>query len=69
MTEKRTYSHEGPTCPYCGHVMTPDEGYFHDEHRYTEQECPECEKAYSVEVNNWTSWGCRPKEPKQEAVR
>jgi hypothetical protein len=49
--------------------MTPDEGYFHDEHRYTEQECPECEKAYSVEVNNWTSWACRPKEPKQEAVR
>lgn len=64
MRKVRTYSTHGPECPYCGNVITPDDGFYHDEDRYTEQDCPECEKTFSVEVTNWTSWACEPKEPK-----
>lgn len=61
-----TYSTEGPECPYCGCRITPDEGFYHDENRCTELDCPDCDKTFSVEVNNWTSWRCTPKETTTE---
>lgn len=58
----RTYSTEGPQCPYCGDRITPDEGIYYDENRYTEDSCPSCEKKFKVEVNNSTSWSCQQME-------
>lgn len=48
----------GPTCPYCGHILKADEELYYDEHRYTEQSCPACDKRFSIQVRlqaNWTS--------------
>lgn len=58
--EKYTYSTSGPKCPYCGFQITPDEGFYYDENKYTEETCGECEKKFSVSVYNSTSWTCEP---------
>lgn len=58
LSATRTYSTDGPECPYCGRKYTPDEAHYYDEARYTEQECDECEKTFKVEVYNSTSWTC-----------
>ena len=54
----RTYSTNGPTCPYCGRMFTPDEGFYYDAARYREQDCDECGKTFSVEVHHSTAWTC-----------
>lgn len=56
----KTYSTEGPRCPYCGFQFTPDEPHYFDEMGYTEQDCPDCEKKFSVSVFTQTSWTCVP---------
>lgn len=58
-----TYSSEGPECPYCGFVFTPDEGHYFDENRYTEDTCPECEKKFKVEVFHRVTWSCEVIDP------
>jgi hypothetical protein len=62
---RRTYSTEGPQCPYCGRQFTADEGHYFDDNRYTEDECDECGKKFTVEVNHRTSWACQPIEEKK----
>lgn len=61
MVEKETYSTSGPVCPYCGYQITPDEGFYFDETRYTSDECPECEKKFQVSVDHEVTWTCEPK--------
>lgn len=54
-----TYSIHGPECPYCGHTQQPDDpGFYND--NYDTDECPKCEKSYSVSVYHSTSWTCEP---------
>ena len=55
-----TYSTEGPKCPHCGSQFTADESFFYDETGYTEDECPDCGKKFSVSVCIETSWTCAP---------
>lgn len=57
-----TYSTDGPTCPHCGNVETPDEGFYYDEDT-TELDCGECSRRYAVSVFNSTSWTTRAEEP------
>lgn len=44
---------EGPTCPHCGHVITPDDGSYYDERNYTEDEGG---KRFAVSVCLMASW-------------
>jgi DNA-directed RNA polymerase subunit RPC12/RpoP len=60
MTLLKTYSTEGPRCPYCSSQFTADEGCYYDESNYTEQECDECGKTFNVSVYTQTSWICTP---------
>lgn len=53
-----TYSTEGPTCPHCGRVYTPDESHYFDESGYTQDECDGCGKPFTVAVCISTSWTC-----------
>ena len=62
MTDNYTWSSDGPTCPYCGYEITPDDGFYYNEMRYISETCPECEKEYDVEVYTETSWRCSKKE-------
>lgn len=50
-----TISTEGPTCPYCRLTITPDEAFFFSD-RYSEQECPDCERKFKVEYHRRDSW-------------
>lgn len=63
LREGRTYSKNGPECPKCGFTLTPDEGCYYDENRYTEETCQECGTAFKVEVFHSTSWTCTVPEP------
>lgn len=63
LSADRTYSHEGPECPYCGRKYTPDDPYYYDEAHYTRQECDDCGKVFAVEVYHSTSWTCDAIEP------
>ena len=59
MTEPReTYSIYGPQCPKCGFTFTTDEPFYFNEQNYTEDECPECDTTFKVEVYHSTSWTC-----------
>lgn len=53
-----TYSDEGPKCPYCGNQFIADEPLYYDEYKYTEEECPNCNKIFDVEVYTSTTWTC-----------
>jgi hypothetical protein len=55
-----TYSSEGPQCPYCGRQFTADEGHYFDESNYTEDDCDECGKKFSVSVHTSVAWACTP---------
>ena len=57
-----TYSSDGPECPMCGFTFTPDEPFYFDEKIYTEDECPQCETKFCVEVFHSISWTCTLKE-------
>src|SRR6185437_13304225 len=57
MSDKRTYSEEGPQCPHCGRQFTADDGAYY-QNEYTEDDCDECGKKFSVEVCQTTSWSC-----------
>jgi predicted RNA-binding Zn-ribbon protein involved in translation (DUF1610 family) len=54
------HSDEGPQCPHCNCVITPDENHYYDEQRYIQDECPECGKMFSVRVEVQVSWICAP---------
>jgi ribosomal protein L37AE/L43A len=58
LRENETFSSHGPECPKCGFTFTPDDSIYYDENRYTEDECPECETKFRVEVYTSTSWTC-----------
>lgn len=60
------HSDEGPQCPYCNCVITPDDNLYYDEHRYTQDKCPECGKIFSVRVDVQVSWICAPIEGKEK---
>jgi ribosomal protein L37AE/L43A len=53
-----TYSDKGPQCPYCGNQFTADDSFYYDESKYTEEECPSCEKTFDVSVYTSTTWTC-----------
>jgi hypothetical protein len=53
----RTYSTEGPICPYCACGITPDDPFFYDD-LSTELECEECGKTFAMEVQHSTAWAC-----------
>ena len=60
--EDYTISTDGPTCPYCGFAFTPDDNCYY-EYSYDEDECPECNKKFRVEVEietTWTTFVCVP---------
>jgi len=52
---KTFYNTDGPQCPYCGNVETPDEQFYYDPDTTTIQ-CGNCEKVYRVEVQHETTW-------------
>lgn len=58
LSATRTYSHDGPICPYCGRKFVPDDPAYYDEQRYIEQNCDDCYKTFKVEVYHSTSWTC-----------
>lgn len=58
LSSTETYSSEGPQCPYCGRQYTADEPGFYDEQRYTEEDCDNCGRKFSVSVNHSTTWTC-----------
>ena len=58
ISSTETYSTEGPQCPHCGIRITADEGFYYDENRYTEDECPDCDKKFKIEVHTSTTWTC-----------
>lgn len=49
-------SNNGPVCPKCGFRFTPDENYYFDGIRYTEDECAECGTRFKVEVEHEVVW-------------
>jgi hypothetical protein len=53
-----TYSSEGPQCPHCGRQFTADEPHYYDEMNYTEDDCDECGKKFSVNVCMSIAWSC-----------
>lgn len=55
-----SYSTDGPKCPHCENVITPDEAHYFDENRYTQDECGQCGKKFNVEVHTHVSWRCTP---------
>jgi hypothetical protein len=57
-----TYSTDGPICPYCGTLCTPDESWFYDE-MHTQFECDSCGKASDMRIYNSTSWACSTVKP------
>jgi hypothetical protein len=58
MSKLRTYSTDGPICPYCGRQFTPDDPSYYDQHQMTELECNNCRGTFSVEVAHSVSWAC-----------
>ncbi|MBC7168765.1 hypothetical protein [Phenylobacterium sp.] len=58
-----TYETDGPRCPYCGFLHTPDEPFYYDEDTTT-LECGKCDREFAMRVYTSTSWSC---EPLQEA--
>lgn len=57
---ERTYSTDGPKCPYCARQYTADEPHYFDENNYTEEDCDDCGKKFEVRVYTSTSWTCDP---------
>ncbi len=55
-----TYSTEGPCCPYCLRQFTADDPGYYDEMNYTQDECDECGKTFSVSVHVSIAWSCDP---------
>lgn len=54
--DTETYSTDGPTCPYCGHVSNPSEEpscYSEDNDEWT---CESCGEDYQLEVYVRHSW-------------
>lgn len=45
------YRKDGPQCPYCGYVESPDEAHFFDEDT-TDLTCNSCGKDYAVSVHH-----------------
>jgi DNA-directed RNA polymerase subunit RPC12/RpoP len=58
----KTYSTSGPRCPYCGFQYTPDEPHYFDESNYTEEDCSDCGRTFSVSVYTSTSWTCEQRD-------
>lgn len=67
MTDRETYSEEGPQCPHCNRQFTADEAVFFDAANYTSQGCDECGKTFKVSVYTSTSWTCEPLETEAAA--
>ena len=55
---EETYSNVGPQCPHCAHQFTADEPHHYDETNYTEDDCSQCGKKFSVSVHMSVSWTC-----------
>lgn len=48
-------------CPYCGWKFEPDEGCYYDED-FTEMDCNDCEKTFTVSVEHSTTWSTEKRE-------
>lgn len=57
----RTWSDEGPKCPYCEDLQVPDEPFYYDESTTT-LDCGNCGKEFNVEVYHSVSWSTSKKE-------
>lgn len=70
--ENSAISSEGPECPHCGAVTTPDEGWWYSETDCSGPiECGACEKQFSVSVHasfHWTTRKCESAEAAAEAA-
>lgn len=58
-----TYSSEGPTCPYCTRIITPDDGSYYDEHRLRKLTCGGCGRDFDVAVNIHATWRTKKLDP------
>jgi hypothetical protein len=58
LNENETYSTDGPQCPYCNHMVEPDEPIHYDAVSYTKQKCQGCGNTFKVEVMHHVSWAC-----------
>ena len=65
MSDKETWNSDGPECPHCGYVMTPDEGSYFDGDGHTE-ECGDCEKSFYWTYHRHDNWLGVPVQPDQE---
>lgn len=55
-------SSDGPECPHCGSITTPDEGWWYDESRCGSSgpiECGSCDKEFTVSVHASFHWTTR----------
>jgi len=50
-----TYENDGPRCPYCGFLHTPDDPVYYDESTTT-LECGGCDREFAMQVYTSTSW-------------
>lgn len=57
---KRAYSTQGPVCPFCERMFTPDENYYFDENGY-DLDCDECGGVFHVRPDASWSWSSRAK--------
>lgn len=60
--EDESVSSTAPHCPYCDSEITPDEGFYYDPDRYTEDECAKCGGKFDVEVETTTTWTTKKRE-------
>lgn len=58
MPSSFTCSDNGPICPYCDRKFVPDEPHYYDEINFTEMDCDECGKKFTVEVLHSVIWTC-----------
>lgn len=61
MSDTQKFSPDGPICPHCGWLCTPDEAFYYNETGY-DLECGECEKKFNVQPNCRWTWFTRPVE-------
>jgi hypothetical protein len=56
LSDDEAFSSEGPQCPHCLFILTPDEDFYFDPIFYDNDECPECGQLFKVRVYTETTW-------------
>ena len=57
---KRAYSNDGPVCPFCHQLITPDENFYFNEYGY-DLDCDGCGGVFHVRPDCTWSWSSRAK--------